>query len=171
MKSPLIGVFLVMIAAGCKEPSEKPAPNPQSSGPGANTSEPRTGASSAIKDPEGRYALFSDPRIKKAPAAGLTIGNGQLFTVEYASGTDVVFYEVFFVDRDGVVRSATRGPLVSTDQMIHSSDIMVFDSAADGRPGFVALHTVGTTKVDDDGKMSGSPVRLGMYAVSIETKK
>lgn len=171
MKYSLLGAFLVVVAVGCKEPAEKPAPTPSSSGSAAPTTAPPAGAPSGIKDPDGTYALFSDPRVKKAPAAGLKIGNGQVVTVEYPSGKDVVFYEVFFVDRDGEVRSATRGPLVSQDELTHSSDITVFESNADGRPGFLALHTVGTTKVDDNGKMSGSPVRLGMYAVTIETKK
>lgn len=171
MKYSLIGAFVVVVAAGCKEPAEKQASTPPSSGSGASTKASPPGAPSAIQDPEGRYALFSDPRIKQAPAAGMKIGNGQVVTVEYPSGKDVVFYEVFYVDQEGVVRPTTRGPLVSTDQIIHKIDIVVFDSDADGRPGFLALHTVGTTKVDDSGKMSGSPVRLGMYAVTIETKK
>ena len=159
-----------MTATGCKDSAPKPAATAGSSAPVATTA-PTASAPTAIKDPDGRYKLFSDPRIKNAPAAGFKVGNGQVFSVEYPSGTDTVFYDLSFVDRDGVVRPAKSSSLVTKDQMLHSSEIVVFDSDADGRPGFMSIHTVGTTKVDDSGKVSGQPVRLGVYAVTIETKK
>ena len=63
--------------------------------------------------------------------------------MEYASGTDTVFYDLSYVDTDGVVRPVQSSSLATKDQMTHSSNIVVFDSKADGRPGFLSLHTVG----------------------------
>ncbi len=162
-KSLALGFFIIVSIAACKD---TPAPGASTAGPS-----PTGAKATAIQDPAGTYKLFSDPSIRKPPAAGITIGGGEVVTVEWDnSKDDSLFYTVHFVDAEGQVRPAANSVFDAKGSGVFTRDMVIFESNADGRPGFLELHSVTHTKLGSDG-VTGDKVKLGMYPVLIKLKK
>lgn len=156
----------MFVTAACKDDRGGSTPGSVSTTPGAAPA-----ASSSIKDPLGSYKPFTDPKIRKPPAAGITIGGGERVTVEWeTTADDILFYSVYYVDSEGDVRPVTNSSFVAKGGGVFTADIVVYDSAADGRPGFLALSAVTNTRMGSDG-ITGDTVKLGMYPVRIKLKK
>ena len=69
MKYFQFGSLFLLAVLGCDDPAAKLATTASGSAAGTNAKAAPATTPAAIKDPDGSYALFSDPRIKKAPAA------------------------------------------------------------------------------------------------------
>ena len=117
-----------------------------------------------IKDPGGFYKVFSDPSITNGPAKDMKIGNGQLVSVTYdgSKGGPSLFYQLAYIDPEGDVRSITGGPFDAKEKGVFSSDIKVFTSEANGRPGFMVVNTVSGVG------MAGKIVKLAVFPVVYE---
>jgi hypothetical protein len=164
-----VGVVILGSAFGCGEKNETAAP-------AASTQATPSAGDVAIKDPAGFYKLFSDASITKPPESNLVFGNGQTFTIEYDGSKskegDSVFYQITYVDPEGSVRPITGGSFDGVTRGTFSTDKKVYESAADGRPGFMEVSVVQNAKVvGGDQGVTGQNVRLGVYPITIESSK
>ena len=74
------------------------------------------------------------------------------------------------MDAEGEVRPAASSVFDVKGGGVFTRDMVIFESNADGRPGFLELHSVTNTKMGSDG-ITGDKVKLGMYPVLIKLKK
>lgn len=149
-----------------------------STGSPAQTSSEKTPTSggSAIKDPDGTYKYFSDASITKPPQKDAVFGNGQTISIEYDGSKsregDSVFYQLFYVDKEGSVRPVTGGPFDGTTKGAFTTDSKVFTSEADGRPGFMEVSIVQNVKVGGGEQgITGTRVKLGVYPIKFDVSK
>jgi hypothetical protein len=122
-----------------------------------------------ISDPDGVYTLRSDASIKKHPEAGAIVGNGGLIEFEYdgskGSGLD---YQIYYVDNNGSVHPIGGSNLENKGEGKFSREITIFNSSAHNCMGFMEITTVDNSGLDDQGKITGKNVSLGMYPIRIE---
>lgn len=171
-------VVILGSTLGCGQKSETASPVAQQPD-SALAASPQAAASSGdvvIKDPEGFYKPFSDASITKPPASNMVFGNGQTFTIEYDGSKskegDSVFYQITYVDPKGSVRPITGGSFDGVTRGTFSTNKKIYESAADGRPGFMEVSVVQNAKVvGGDQGVTGQNVRLGVYPITIETSK
>lgn len=176
----LFAVCVVILgsAVGCGQKNETAAPA-AAQGETASAASPQAIPSAggvAIKDPEGFYKPFSDASITKPPEANMVFGNGQTLTIEYDGSKskegDSVFYQITYVDREGSVRPITGGSFDGVTRGTFSTNKKLYESAADGRPGFMEVSIVQNAKVvGGDQGVTGQNVRLGVYPITIESSK
>ncbi|MBA2734647.1 MAG: hypothetical protein H0U54_17435 [Acidobacteria bacterium] len=131
-----------------------------------------------IKDPDGTYKYFSDPSITKQPQKDAVFGNGQTISIEYdgskskEGGGDSLFYELYYVDTEGSVRVMTGATFDGITKGTFSTNSKVYDSDADGRPGFMKVIIVQNAKfVGGEQGFTGKEVKLGMYPIKFEISK
>jgi|GEM_PF-2239809 len=166
-RSGILGILVFAFVASCKGNTAAPPPGAGSATLGATA----TAKAGALQDPTGVYKPFSDASIRKPPVDGMTIGGGELVTVEWNNTKDdSLFYTVHYVDAEGVVRPVANSVFDAKGGGVFTRDLVVYDSKADGRPGFLELHSVTNTKMGSDG-VTGDKVKLGMYPVLIKLKK
>lgn len=127
-----------------------------------------------LDDPEGVYDFVSDPGVTKYPEANAVFGNGQTFTFEY-DGTKTnndpyatLSYQLYYIQADGKVQPMGGGNLSGRGSGTFSTSDSVFNSAASGASGFFELQGTYDTSIDDNNRISGSNVTLGMYPVKFE---
>jgi len=145
-----------------------------SSSNSTNTSTATTDAKVKLVDPDGIYNFVSDPSVTKYPEANAVFGNGQTFTFEYdGSKTNndeyaTLSYQLYYIQDDGKVQPIGGGNLDGKGSGTFSTSDSVFDSAASGASGFFELQGTYDTSVDDNNKITGKNVTLGMYPIKIE---
>lgn len=133
-------------------------------------------AATAVVDPDGEYTLFSDPAITRPPAPDLVFGKGQTLSVDYDGSKtgegDPLFYRLYFIRPDGKVQQLADSVFENgRTRGTFTSQSLVFNSDANGRPGFVEVFVVTQVKVGTDGgSHSGKQVRLGLYPVRFEVE-
>lgn len=149
----------------------------QATAPAATTAAAIAPASAtAVVDPAGEYKLFSDPAITRPPAPDLVFGKGQVLSVDYDGSKtgegDSLFYRLYFVRPDGSVHQiADRVFENGRTKGTFTTESHVFDSDANGRPGFVEIFVVTDAKLGTGGAAQmGKQVRLGMYPVKFEVE-
>jgi len=135
-----------------------------------------TSGGAAIKDPDGYYKYFSDPSMTKPPPKDALFGNGQTIAIEYdgskSEELDSVFYQLFYVDKEGSVRPVTGGPFEGMTKGTFTTNSKVFTSEADGRPGFMEVSIVQNVKVvGGEQGITGKKVKLGMYPIKFDVSK
>jgi hypothetical protein len=128
----------------------------------------------AVVDPDGTYKYFSDPSITKAPEKNAKFGNGQTISVEYDGSKspdedgDILSYQLYYVQEDGKVQPMGGGTMEGKTSGTFSTSDMVFNSSANGRPGFIEITTVTDSGLSDSGQITGKNVVLGMYPITFE---
>ena len=169
--------FGATLLAGCNRGTEGPA---AADGAGQTTPAEVTPAPQAadfvIKDPSGYFKPFSDASITRPPESNPVFGTGQTFSFEYDGSKskegDSVFYEISYVKPDGAVIRASNGSFDGTTRGVFSTDKKIYDSAADGRPGFIEVSVVQNAKVvGGNTGITGGFLRLGLYPIRIESSK
>lgn len=157
--SSLLSLVCVLVVSACGDSSSQS---------GASS-----GAESAdleVKDPTGYYKLFSDPSITQHPADGAMIGDGATISFKYDGSKSrqpaILDYQLFYVDKEGEVRPIGGGSFDDQGGGLYSKIVTVYDTPANGRPGFLRLSTVSSAKAD--GPITGSETTLGMYSVHLK---
>ena len=137
----------------------------------ANSSSQEQPAPITVDDPDGDYAFFSDTSVTKHPENDVKFGNGQTLTFEYDGSKTAnddyatLSYQLYYIQNDGKVQPMGGGNLEGRGSGSFSTSDKVFDSAAEGRKGFLELqgtYTVGT---------AGTNVKLGMYPIQFDISK
>lgn len=154
---PVISLALAMTLSHCSD---------------KKSTENKSANETAINDPDGVYALRSDASIKKHPDAGAVVGNGGLIEFEYdgskGSGLD---YQLYYADDNGSVHPIGGSNLEDKGDGKFSREITIFNSSAHLRPGFIEITTVDNSGLDDQGKIKGNNVSLGMYPIRLEVSE
>lgn len=133
-----------------------------------------TDAKVKLIDPDGVYNFVSDPSVTKYPDANAVFGNGQTFTFEYdGSKTNndeyaTLSYQLYYIQDDGKVQPIGGGNLVGKGKGTFTTSDKVFNSSASGASGFFELQGTYDTKADENNKITGSNVTLGMYPIKFE---
>jgi hypothetical protein len=176
-----VAAYILVIGSGtllgCQSKTETVATGTTESAPSAATATSEAASGEvAIKDPEGFYKPFSDPSITKPPPANPVFGNGQLFSFDYDGSKskegDSVFYTITCVKPAGAVINVSNGSFDGTTRGTFSTDKKIYDSACDGRPGFIEVSVVQNAKiVGGDQGVTGKNLRLGVYPIQIESAK
>jgi hypothetical protein len=128
----------------------------------------------ALVDPEGTYNYLSDPSVTKFPEKNAVFGNGQTFTFEYdGSKTNndesaTLSYQLYYIQDDGKVQPMGGGNLSGTGKGTFATSDKVFNSSASGHSGFFELIGTYDTSFDENYKISGHNVTLGMYPIKFE---
>ena len=130
----------------------------------------QTGRQAALVDPDGTYALFSDPSVTKHPAEGFVFGADEPFSIDYDGSKSenneyaTLSYQLYYIQDDGTVVNMTGGNLEGKGgKGTFSTDSKVFTSDADGRKGFVeVVVTYGVTFNDATQSYKGTTNKLGM---------
>ena len=126
----------------------------------------------AIRDPDGVYKTRCDPSITKAPAENVLLGKGAVVEIHYdGSKGDGLDYQLSYVDTDGYIHPMTGSNFENKGAGVFSRDILIFNSSAHQRPGFMEVTTVSGSGVDADGKITGKVVSLGMFPVRFEVSE
>lgn len=126
----------------------------------------------AIRDPDGVYKTRCDPSITKAPAENVLLGKGEVVEIQYdGSKGDGLDYQLFYVDTNGSVHPMSGSNFEKKGGGIYSRDIVIFNSSAHQRPGFMEITTVSDSGLDADGKIKGKVVSLGMFPVRFEVSE
>ncbi len=163
-KAQLLLLVLACLAACQPEPT---------AGGGASGSA-ALGSSPTLIDPRGDYVLRSDPAITLAPAPDLVIGDGAVLTLGYdgSKGTGLA-YQLFLVRPNGAVAALNTASFDDQGGGKFARDIVVFDSDAGGRTGFMELSTMFTPPGTPPSEAIAKSkfVSLGMYPVRYRLKK
>ena len=130
-----------------------------------------------IKDPSGYYKPFSDPSITKPPTKDEVLGGGKPISIEYdgskSKDGSSLFYTLYRVDKDGEVRTITASSFTGITKGTFTTSDKVFDSKADGRPGFLEVSIIKAAATDPaaggSSAVDSTPIRLGMYAITLKS--
>ncbi|MBA3679229.1 hypothetical protein H0W80_03525, partial [Candidatus Saccharibacteria bacterium] len=132
---------------------------------------------SKINDPQGEYKLFSDQSITKVPTKDEVIGGGKAISIEYdgskSKEDSSLFYTLYYVDKEGDVRQVTGSSFTGINKGTFTTSDKVFDSNANGRPGFLKVYIIKSAAIDPaaggSSALNSTPIGLGMYAVTIKS--
>ena len=163
-KSQLLLVVLPSLVACQPEPSDG----------GSASSSAALGSSHALIDPRGDYVLRSDPAITLAPAPDLVIGDGAVLTLGYDGSKGVgLGFQLFYIRDDGTVKALNLASFDDKGGGKFARDTVVFNSDADGRPGFMELSTTFTPPGTPPAEVVAKSkfFSLGMYPVRYRLKK
>lgn len=121
-----------------------------------------------------KYKLYSNKSVTKPPKKGLVVGDGSKITVGYdGSEGDGLYYQIFYVDKDGVVFPMGGSFFNDEKNGKFSQEITEFTTEADGRDGFLELTTIyvkpGST--EENAVANSKVVNIGMYPVKLKIKK
>ncbi len=120
--------------------------------------------------------LFTDPSITKYPAKDLVYGNGQTLSIEYdgskSKAGDPVFFDLTMIRPDGIVVQVGSDTFDGKppDRVFTKSN-KVFNSDADGRPGFIEVKIVQNSGLDSKGQITGTNLMIGRFPVKFEASK
>ena len=130
-----------------------------------------------FNDPYGEYKLFSDASITKAPTKGEVIGGGKAISIGYdgskTKANSSLFYTLYFVDKHSSVRELTNSSFTGINKGTFTTSDKVFNSDANGRPGFLKVYFIKSAASDPAAggskALASTPIALGMYAVTIKS--
>lgn len=126
-----------------------------------------------INDPSGYYNLFSDPGVTSHPPEGFVVGKGKTVEIKYdgSQGGDILSYQLSYVDNNGSVHPMGGGSFETKGDGLFSQEIIVFNSSAHNRPGFLEVTTVVGAGMQDGKVNYGKNIKLGMYPVKFEASE
>lgn len=126
-----------------------------------------------INDPSGYYNFFSDPGVTSHPPEGFVIGKGKTVEIKYdgSQGGDILSYQLAYMDGNGSVHPMGGGSFETKGDGLFSQEIIVFNSSAHNRPGFLEVTTVVGAGMQDGKVNYGKNIKLGMYPVKFEASE
>ncbi len=132
---------------------------------------------SKINDPNDEYKFSSDSSITKVPIKDEVIGGGKAISIEYDGSktkeNSSLFYTLYYVDKEGDVRELTGSSFTGINNGTFTTSDKVFDSDADGRPGFLKVYVIKSSAIDPaaggSSALASTPIILGMYPVTIKS--
>lgn len=144
---------------------------------GAQQSSSSQASNNKIKDPNGDYKLFSDPSITKPPTKDEVLGGGKAISIEYdgskSKDGSSLFYKTYYIDKDNEVRMITGSSFSGITKGTFTTSDKVFDSSADGRPGFLEVYIIKAAATDPSAggpsALDSTPIKLGMYAIKLKS--
>lgn len=150
-----------LLLAGCTSTPAGP--------PGAGTESDTGGGSSASGCPviDG-YELFSSDLVTAAPEPGAVYGDGSTLSFTLAMGPGYSpTLDLTYVSEDGTPIIMGGQNLLDNGDGTYSNNLNVFDSDADGRPGFASVVVVkDDTFQAPAGQENASQPILGVYCVT-----
>ena len=142
--------------------------------PAANTSSDTGDDSTGTTEAAGGcpvvegYELFSSDLITSAPEPGAVYGDGSTLTFGLAMGTGYSpTLDLTYVSDDGTPIVMGGQNLTDNGDGTYSNNLNVFDSDADGRPGFASIVVVKDDTFEAPaGQETASQPILGVYCVT-----
>ena len=153
-----------LLLAGCASPA--PATHGDSPDTGADSGGSSDSAG-GCPDIDG-YELFSSDLVTAAPEPGAVYGDGSTLSFTLAMGAG--YYptlDLTYVNDDGTPVILGGQNLLDNGDGTYSNNLSVFDSDADGRPGFASVVVVKDDTFEAPaGQETASQPILGVYCVT-----
>jgi hypothetical protein len=152
-----------LLLAGCTVPAADPGADAPDTGTGGGTTE----AASGCPVVDG-YELFSSDLVTSAPESGAVYGDGSTlsFTLAMGAGYSPTL-NLTYVSDDGTPIIMGGQNLLDQGDGVYSNNLNVFDSDADGRPGFASVVVVKDDSFEAPaGQETASQPILGVYCVT-----
>lgn len=122
--------------------------------------------------PQEGYDLYSTDQVVEVPADGAVYGDGTpvswTFTGPVEGTPDV---DMYYVNSAGDAIAMGGIFLEDFGANTWGSTLNVFDSAADGRPGFMVLGLTHDAAGDGNGNISGTHEIVGVYCVTYKVSE
>lgn len=158
-----IAAASALILAGCSAPAA-----PDSAGSG-ETDNGGGGATASGDCPViAGYELFSSDLVTSAPEPGAVYGDGSTLSFELSMGAGYSpTLDLTYVSEDGTPIVLGGQNLLDNGDGTYSNNLNVFDSDADGRPGFASVVVVKDDSFEAPaGQETASQPILGVYCVT-----
>ncbi|MBU1586953.1 MAG: hypothetical protein KKH51_03290 [Actinobacteria bacterium] len=158
-----IAAVSALLLAGCASSA------PSNDGGGTTDTDPGTSDSAAGGCPAtDGYEEFSSDLITSAPESGAVYGDGSTLTFGLAMGAG--YYptlDLTYLTTEGTPVILGSQNLLDNGDGTYSNNLNVFDSDADGRPGFASVVIVKDDTFDSPaGQESASQPILGTYCIT-----
>lgn len=157
----MLAAVTILLLAGCAPTT------PVADGGGDSAGGGDTGSSGTCPVIDG-YELFSSDLVTSAPDSGAVYGDGSTLTFGLAMGTG--YYptlDLTYVNDDGTPVIMGGQNLIDNGDGTYSNNLNVFDSDADGRPGFASIVVVKDDTFEAPaGQETASQPILGVYCVT-----
>ncbi len=163
LRTALIAASLLVLA-GCTPAT----PSADGGDAPATGDSPTTGESAGDCPVVDGYELFSSDLVTSAPAPGAVYGDGSTlsFTLAMGAGYSPTL-NLTYVSDDGTPIIMGGQNLLDNGDGTYSNNLNVFDSDADGRPGFASVVVVkDDTFQAPAGQENASQPILGVYCVT-----
>ena len=163
-----IAAASALLLAGCTAPAGSDAAGGgESSDGGGDSGSGDAGTSEQCPVVDG-YELFSSDLVTSAPETGAVYGDGSTLSFGLAMGTG--YYptlDLTYVSDDGTPIVLGSQNLLDNGDGTYSNNLNVFDSDADGRPGFASVVIVKDDSFEAPaGQETASQPILGVYCVT-----
>lgn len=161
-----VGCASALLLAGCAAPATT---DTSSGDDGGTTSGDDGGAAGGCPATDG-YDLFSSDLVTAAPESGAVYGDGSTlsFTLAIGAGYSPTL-DLTYVSDDGTPIILGGQNLLDQGGGVYSNNLNVFDSDADGRPGFASVVVVADgTFTNPAGQEGASQPILGVYCVTFK---
>ena len=157
-----IAAISVLLVAGCTGTT--------TGGTGSDSgSDPAGGSqgSSGCPATDG-YDLFSSDLVTKAPESGAVYGDGSTLSFTLAMGTGYSpTLDLTYLNDDGTPVVLGGQNLLDQGDGVYSNNLNVFDSDANGRPGFASVVVVKDDTFEAPaGQEGASQPILGVYCIT-----
>ena len=151
--------------AGCTgTPAQPDSPNAEAGGGATGGAETSAGGCPVIDG----YELFSSDLVTSAPEPGAVYGDGSTLSFTLAMGAG--YYptlDLTYVNDAGTPVILGGQNLLDNGDGTYSNNLNVFDSDADGRPGFASIVVVKDDTFEAPaGQETASQPILGVYCVT-----
>jgi hypothetical protein len=154
-----------LVLAGCAStPAQPDASGAEAGGGASGGSETSAGGCPAIDG----YELFSSDLVTSAPEPGAVYGDGSTLSFTLAMGAG--YYptlDLTYVNDAGTPVILGGQNLLDNGDGTYSNNLNVFDSDADGRPGFASVVVVKDDTFEAPaGQETASQPILGVYCIT-----
>lgn len=158
-----VAAVSALLLAGCSAPA--PAIEGGSSGSGGTGSGDTSASGCPATD---GYEEFSSDLITSAPESGAVYGDGSTITFGLAMGAGYnPTLDLTYLNADGTPVIIGGQNLLDNGDGTYSNNLNVFDSDADGRPGFASVVIVKDDTFEAPaGQETASQPILGVYCVT-----
>lgn len=156
-----------LLLAGCTAPAPTADTGSDSGSDPADNSASTSEGGCPVTD---GYELFSSDLVTKAPESGAVYGDGSTlsFTLAMGAGYSPTL-NLTYVSEDGTPIIMGGQNLLDQGDGVYSNNLNVFDSDADGRPGFASVVVVKDDTFEAPaGQETASQPILGVYCVTFK---
>ena len=133
----ILSGMLAVALTGCMAPAADTA----GTDPGSSPDDSGAASSEACPTVPG-YEYFSDSSVTSYPEPGQVFGDGTAITFE-APADYYATYTLYYVDENGeALFNSASGFSQEAPEGVFTTDLLVFGSEANNRPGILSLETV-----------------------------